>query len=140
MFVNKLIAQETPRCYTPSHHVGGFLGQGGPSRFSIEHGVLDGVHIVTISGEADIYASESIRGVLEGLSDEMPVIVDLRTCSYIDSSVVSALIRMRKHRTAPVRLVIDKNSIVNRVVELTQIGTIMPVTGTVEDAKKQLES
>ena len=141
LFVKNLIARAAPRCYTPGrHHVGGFLGQRGHDRFSVEHGVLDGVQIVTIGGDADIYASESIHGVFEAVSDEMPLIVDFRACNYIDSSVISTLIRMRKRRSMPVRLVLEKDSIVARVVELTQIGTIMPVALTIEDAKKQLDA
>jgi anti-anti-sigma factor len=129
------------QCYTAGYHeVGGFLGLSGPDRCSAQHAVLDGVQIVTIAGEADIYMSGSIERLLQQLSEKMPVIVDLRACSYIDSSVIATLIRMRKRRADEVGLVVEKDSIVARVIDLTQIGSIIPVSFTLTDARRRLQS
>ena len=98
------------------------------------------MQIVTIAGEADIYTSESIDRVLQQLSEEMPAIVDLRACSYIDSSVIATLIRMRKRRADEVGLVVERDSIVARVIDLTQIDTSLPVSFTLTDARRRFQS
>lgn len=91
-------------------------------------------HIVSIKGEVDIYSASSIEEALGAALDSGTIVVDMRECRYIDSTAISALIRARKKTKKPMYLVIRPGTVVDRIVSAAQIGKIMRVVATLDEA------
>jgi anti-sigma B factor antagonist len=89
------------------------------------------VSIVTLRGEHDLDSSAQIRGALAGANGRSNVVVDLSQCSFMDSSVISVLLRAsnRLHeRGGQLALVIpgDRHQAIRRLFDLMSIDRLMP--------------
>lgn len=101
----------------------------------VTHEIINrSTHVVTVRGELDVYSSPEFVDVLRGAGEAERLIVDFTECRYIDSSVISALIRARKELKGEMRLVIGDGSNVRRVIAMTHVDTIIPVVSTAAEA------
>lgn len=94
-------------------------------------------HVVVVKGEIDIYTSPEFEAELsKAYAAQRHVILDLRECRYIDSSAISALHRANRQCGGRLRIVIDDDCNVKRILDITQIDKVVPVHSTVEDAQR----
>ena len=90
----------------------------------------DGVCTVTVKGEIDVFNVSVFEEALERACGSKYLIVDLRQCRYIDSSTVSALIRVRKKTGDKMRIVANDLGAVRRVLGLTHLEDVIPVVSS----------
>lgn len=63
--------------------------------------VEDGVSVIRVSGELDLaVADELVRTALDGLAEAPAVHVDLGEVTFVDSTGLGALLRVRNEATA----------------------------------------
>lgn len=105
-----------------------------PERFS--HRSEGSDHVLTVTGELDIYAASLFTSELAKSRDRERLIVDLSGCRYIDSSIIAALIIARKEASTPMRLVVAETSMVRRVLEMTHIDQVIPMFANLAAATK----
>lgn len=91
--------------------------------------------IVTLYGEHDLGSTAEIKRALEVTHGHSRVLVDLSHCSFIDSSVISALLRASNALHAQggqLALVIpgDGHQAIRRLFELMSIDRLMPTFET----------
>ena len=109
-------------------------------RLSTELTEIDGVPIVHVRGEIDLYTAPEFRDALQKGVDRNPrvLIADLRDISYIDSAGLGALLaafKMLSMHNACLYIVASPLSPgVRRVLEITRLDTLMRVFDSVEDA------
>lgn len=105
--------------------------------FSVEHGDEGTDHVVRVNGEIDIYTAPELEKELsKGYAAPGHVIVDLRNCSYIDSSAISALHRANRKSGSRLRIVADSESNIKRILDVTQMEKVIPVHSSIQDARK----
>jgi anti-sigma B factor antagonist len=99
-----------------------------------------GVVIVTLEGEHELYGALKLQKKLESLIDEgLAVVIDLTSTTFLDSSVVSVLLRSsdraRTTRTS-FAIVLDESSSesVLRTFAITGLDRILPVVPNRETA------
>lgn len=98
----------------------------------------DGVDVVTLAGDLDLFSAEVLRRELE---EAVPggrhvVVLDLADVTFLDSTVLGLLLlaarRMEAHGG---RLVLaSAGEAVERVLQVSGLSTYLPVCETVEEA------
>jgi anti-anti-sigma factor len=111
------------------------------SGFGISQEVLeDGVWLFTIHGEVDLATADDLRDALLGPANDGAgtIIVDLARCTFIDSSGLRALLEARRALVAddgaPGFLIAAPAGQPGRLLEMTSLGTVVPVFTTREEA------
>lgn len=90
-----------------------------------------GLAVVSLCGEHDISTQPEVTAALERAAAHSDVLVDLSECTFVDSTVVAALIKAAQAahaRDEQLVLVIpaeQKN--ITRVAEITHLGSILAV-------------
>lgn len=105
-----------------------------PDRF--KHRSEGSDHVLTVTGELDIYAAPLFTSELAKSRNNERLIIDLTQCRYIDSSIIAALIVARKETSIPMRLVVAESSMVRRVLEMTQVNAVIPLFANLGEAIK----
>lgn len=101
--------------------------------------------VAHVNGEVDLSNVDDIRTVLiEAVSHESECLVlDLTGTTYLDSTGVRLLFELAERlqgRRQELRLVVDEDAMVNRVIILTQLHQRVPLDRTVDDALAALGS
>ena len=94
--------------------------------------------VVPLEGEWDVYRVPELDQRLQPAYTAPQVILDLTSATYIDSTCLGALVRMRKARDAralgPARLVIS-SPMVLRIFEIVRLDRVWPIYDSVEAAR-----
>lgn len=100
------------------------------------------VRIVSLEGEWDLSRGNELRRTLDRAVDHPHVILDMSNVTYIDSSCIGMLVRMRTQRVAkgycPSRLVIASAN-VRRVLGLTGLHALWNMYETLDEALADLK-
>ncbi len=113
-------------------------------RLRVESRRLDGIPLLFLSGEVDLYTVPAFEQAISGVivDDTRAVVVDLTEISYLDSSGLSTLIVAYKKLAAQGGdlYVIASSSppAVRRVLEITRVDTFIRVRRTVDDIREEL--
>lgn len=87
-------------------------------------------HVVSFSGELDIWKEGDVEAKLAGADGTCPVVVDLSEVRYLDSAFLSALVRLRRRLPdCSITLVVDTPS-VRRIFELTEMHRLFEIVRT----------
>jgi anti-sigma B factor antagonist len=101
---------------------------------------VPGVAIVALTGEHETYSAPDIeRELFAALADDQAVIVDLSRTEFLDSSVVSVLLRARdeaESRSRRFGLVVDDTTgwAVRQLLEMTGLAAVFPISQSRDDA------
>jgi anti-anti-sigma factor len=104
-----------------------------------------GTIVAHVHGEIDLSNVDEIRTVLiEAVSHESECLVlDLTDTTYLDSTGIRLLFELAERlqgRRQELRLVVDEEAMVHRVIVLTQLHQRVPLDATVDDALSALGS
>ena len=90
-----------------------------------------GLAVVNMRGEHDLSTSPELRRALAQAAAHSAVLVDLCECSFIDSSVIQALVRTARALHAGgeqlVLVIPPEQKQVARVAQMTQLAEIFPI-------------
>jgi anti-sigma B factor antagonist len=106
----------------------------------------NGVCVVVLKGEHDVYTAPSVTGRIEScLSEDVPVVVDLTRASFIDSSILRALIVARngsQEKSLGFAVCVDQSedSAVQRVFEVARAQELFPVFSSQAEAIEKVQS
>jgi anti-sigma B factor antagonist len=98
------------------------------------------VLVVAVNGEQDIYTAPALRERLEqGLGAETGLIVDLSAATFLDSSILGALLEARRQAQERslgyvVCLGETPEPGVQRILEITGLVPVFPVVGSKDEA------
>ena len=101
-----------------------------PGTVEVEHHA-PGLAVVSIRGEHDLSTSPELRRALEQAAAHSTVLVDLCECSFIDSSVIQALVSTARALHAGgeqlVLVIPPEQKQVARVAQMTHLAEIFPI-------------
>ncbi len=104
--------------------------------------VEDGLHIVQLAGEIDLYQSPVLRSLLAGHAEAQrpALLLDFTQVEYIDSSGLATLVEyVQKSLPHGGRLALGGVSgRVLTVFELVRLGEVFPVHASLSDARAAL--
>ena len=93
----------------------------------------DGVAVVIVEGEHDVYTAPSLSEQLDALLAEgIPFVIDLTPTTFVDSSVLRVLLEARRRADErgigfAVALGQDDSGPVRRVLDITGLVPVLPV-------------
>lgn len=100
-------------------------------------------YIITLAGEFDIYTANKLAEMLAPAYEHPDVIIDLSDVRYLDSTALTALVRMHKRRvisnSGPCRLV-GLNTNLQRLFQLTRLDLVWPICQTLDEALASFET
>jgi len=98
----------------------------------------DGVGVVRLSGEVDMYTAPQLKQCLLGLVDDgaAKVVIDLSSVTFIDSTALGVLIGgvRRLHATGGAMALVVTTRPVERVLSITGLDRVFTIQATLEDA------
>jgi anti-anti-sigma factor len=100
----------------------------------------EGVVIARLVGEIDLANARAIGSLIAGAvpNDADGVVLDLSDTTYLDSSGVHLVFDLNerlRERQQRLVLAIPEGSRIRRVLDLVNVGAVVPVTVELEDAK-----
>jgi anti-sigma B factor antagonist len=108
------------------------------NRIAVDRG--DGLAVVVVEGEHDVYTAPTISEQLDLLLDEgMPFVIDLTPATFVDSSVLRVLLETRRRADErgigfAVALAQEESGPVRRVLDITGLVPVLPVHSGLEAA------
>jgi anti-sigma B factor antagonist len=100
----------------------------------------DGVAVVIVEGEHDVYTAPSLSEQLDSvLAEQIPFVIDLTSATFVDSSVLRVLLEARRRAEEggigfAVALGQDESDPVRRVLDITGLVPVLPVHSAREAA------
>ncbi len=104
------------------------------------------VLVVAVAGEQDIYTAPALRERLEqGLGAQTGLVVDLSAATFLDSSILGALLEARRQAQEKglgyvVALGEKPEPGVQRILEITGLVPVFPVVGALDEALEAARS
>jgi anti-sigma B factor antagonist len=97
---------------------------------------------VVVAGELDLATADRLRGaVMPELEAARTVLVNLADCTFIDSIGLSVLVDAARHveRSGEGAVaIVSPSSIVRRLIEITQLDSVIPVFESEDEAARGL--
>lgn len=91
------------------------------------------VPVVVTSGELDLSVAETLAGRIATLADG-PAVVSLADCTYIDSTILTVLVKSTKARNGNLAIVLPPVHRLRRIFEIANVNHILNVVGTLDEA------
>jgi anti-sigma B factor antagonist len=112
-----------------------------PEKPSIDLRVEPGdVIVLTLIGDHDLATKPSLVAELAALAPEAAVVIDLTRCTFVDSTVIGAILNTRQPDRPRVSLVLPPDtSYVVRALSVLGVRDLLPVHPTVEAALEALK-
>jgi anti-anti-sigma factor len=105
--------------------------------------MMDTVHptVIALAGEWDIYRRDELRQILGASYDERDVVLDMSAVTYADSTLLSELVLMRKHRLTNdlPRVALVPSKPFERILTITGMKELWPCFSTAESAVSSFE-
>lgn len=97
-----------------------------PNGCAFIHESIERAEIVHVFGEVDIATSPQLeRILLTSVRIGKRIVVDLAECSYIDSTVISVLLRAQRALGDHLRIVVADGGGVHRVLSITGVTQVL---------------
>jgi anti-anti-sigma factor len=94
------------------------------------------VSVVRLAGEHDLAGAEALGVALAEVADGEALIVDLTTCTFIDSSIIATLLRARRARPSfAVVVPDDEANPVVRALAVTGVAPFLNCVTSLEEAR-----
>ena len=94
-----------------------------------------GVRVLPVFGEFDLANSGTLENLIElALAGDQPVIVDFSATGYIDSTVLTVLVRQKRHAGDRLRIVVPAQSRLRRIFAITGLEARLELKTSLEDA------
>lgn len=107
-------------------------------RLETEVREIDGVSVLKLNGEIDVYTAPQFREAISALitSGQKNLVIDLADVSYMDSSGFGALLSATKKLkpTGGSVILVQCNSAIDRILRITRLDTVFGTYKSVDEA------
>ena len=108
-----------------------------PFVLSIKSGFLEGCRVLVLEGELDMDCASQLDVAIETCTDGRPLVVDLTSLTFIDSTGIHTLLRER-NSSRPTAVVRAPESNVTRVLDIVDARGTLPVFDDLDAARSTL--
>jgi anti-sigma B factor antagonist len=101
----------------------------------------DGVAVLTLRGEIDVYTAPRMRQAIVDLVDagSLNIVVDMQKVDFLDSTGLGVLVEGLKRvrtRNGNLSIVVTQDKIL-KIFDITGLNKAFPIHGSLEDALKE---
>jgi anti-anti-sigma factor len=89
--------------------------------------------VVVTSGELDLSVSDHLASTIAAAGDR-PTVVSLSDCTYIDSTILTVLVKSTKAREGRLAIVLPPQHRLHRIFEIANVNHILTIVGSLDDA------
>ena len=83
---------------------------------------------LAVVGEFDIFSSEELAYQIEERARKgQSLCLDFTRCTYIDTSVLTLLVRAAKTHGDRLQMIVPAGSVVARILSITQLDRVLPI-------------
>jgi anti-sigma B factor antagonist len=106
----------------------------------------DGVVVVVVTGEHDVYTAPSLRDQIQSVIEEKaPFVIDLTPATFVDSSILRVLLEARRQAEESglgfaIALGNGEGPGVRRILQVTGLMNVFPVLANREEALQTAKS
>lgn len=96
-----------------------------------------GTAVIVFSGEYDIASKDQVRTAFDAVSEAPRVALDFSEVTYIDSSIISELVRLHNTRAAgglERETVVVRNKTLLRIFEILRLASVFRVVESLDQA------
>ena len=111
--------------------------EGSPFTLSVSSRRLDTCQVLVVEGELDMDDAPKLDAAIEACTDEVPLVVDLTSLTFIDSTGIHTLLRERDSGR-PAAVVRPPDSNVARVLDIVDPLRTLPVFDDLDAARSVL--
>ena len=118
------------------------MDSGLPGTIEVSAANADGrpAAIIRLCGEHDIATASEMKAAVDSFSADAPLIIDATECSFMDSSILGAMVTCRRGRPAFALVVPDDvSAAVTRAVEVTSLGHVLNACRSLPAAIEHIE-
>jgi anti-anti-sigma factor len=102
---------------------------------TLVHETLERAEVLHVFGEVDIFTAPELEAAIAGsVRIGRLLVINLLECRYIDSTVISMLVRAHKALGDYLCVVAAENGTVRRVLTSTEVERILRVSSTLAEA------
>lgn len=101
---------------------------------------MDGVHILRVTGEVDVYTAPLLEAAIAKCADANAVIVDLSQCRYLAAAGLGVLLRLHKTKGVLVCIVVAAEGFPYKVLCITQLDKKLRVVFAIDEALVHVRS
>ena len=106
----------------------------GSTPFTVKSGFVDGYHVLVVEGELDMDDAPTLDAAMDACPDEIPLVIDLTSVTFIDSTGIHTLLRERE-TGRPAAVVRAPDSNVARVLDIVDAQGTLPVFDDLDAAR-----
>lgn len=108
----------------------------GPAENAFVHQRLADTDVLRIYGEVDLASSADLeKAIRAAMRPDVRVVIDLGPCAFIDTSVLSVLMRLAKEFRGRFGLALAPTGAVRRLFEVTALLKCLPIVDPSEVAE-----
>jgi anti-anti-sigma factor len=85
-------------------------------------------YVIRISGEIDLSVAPRLRELIGETPPACSLVTDLSQCTYLDSTVLAALIQAHIARRGDIVVVVPSDVQIRRVFEITNLDKVLKIT------------
>lgn len=104
---------------------------GEAARFAVE--TLDDCVVVRVEGDLDMATAASFDETVESTTSDSHLAIDLRECTFLDSSGMRSIAAAAKRHPRVSIVAIDRGIL--RVLEITALDTMLPVHASLDEVR-----
>ena len=95
----------------------------------------DGARIVPLIGEFNLPTSKQLEAfIVAAAAGSQPIVIDLSETTYMDSTVLTTLVRQKKSLGPQLRIVVPKAAKLRRIFEITILHVALDVEESITSA------
>ena len=109
----------------------------------ITHLAASDIWLVHLHGEHDLASEPDLVDVLTGIGPKRRIVIDLTETTFIDSTIIGTLVnraRAAERRNGSLIVAVKPATPPARVIDLGQLGEIVPVFTSLHEALLSLEA
>lgn len=96
----------------------------------------EGGTVVSVDGELDMATTPEFEEVVDGVDAGSRLVIDLSSCTFLDSSAVRVLVSVVRdaEETGGTVALVARDPGILRVLEIAAVNTMLPVHDTLDSA------
>ena len=97
------------------------------SQAALEEAV-DSARVLALIGDLDLFKAEDFEAQVRALaSGGDPLCLDFSECTYVDSSILTVLVRVVRSYGSQLEMIVPSNGNVARILSITQLDRLFPI-------------
>lgn len=94
-------------------------------------GAVESAEVLALVGDYDIFSARDLESQIRSIAERgLTVALDFTQCTYVDSSILTVLVRAVRSYGDQLHMLVPKNGNVARILSVTQLDSFFPIVAS----------